>query len=133
MARIPPSKQLAAHAEKLKEQTDAADLVNQLVRLGARKLVQELLEAEVTDTLGREPYERRKASAAGYRNGYKPGRLDTAEGRLDVAVPQVRDAEDPFRSALWGALRTRTDVLERLVVEMYVRGLSTRDIEGRPR
>ena len=44
-------------------------------------------------------------------------------------VPQVRDSEEPFRLALWEALRRRTDVLDRLAVEMYARGLSTRDIE----
>jgi transposase-like protein len=46
-----------------------------------------------------------------------------------VEVPRVRDTDEPFRSTLWPALRKRTDVLDRLVVEMYARGLSTRDIE----
>jgi putative transposase len=41
----------------------------------------------------------------------------------------VRETDEPFRSALWGGMRRRTEVLERLIVEMYVRGLSTRDIE----
>jgi len=46
-----------------------------------------------------------------------------------VKLPQVRDTEKPFRSELWRGMRKRTDVLEQLVLEMYVRGLSTRDIE----
>jgi len=46
-----------------------------------------------------------------------------------VDVPQVRETSEPFRSALWQAIKRRTEVLERLVVELYVRGLSTRDIE----
>lgn len=130
MARIPPSQRLAERAEELREQTDASDLVNELVRLGARKLVQELLEAEVTDALGRAPYERRAAAAtSGYRNGYKTRHLDTAEGRLEIDLPQVRATDTPFHSQLWGGMRRRTEVLERLIVEMYVRGLSTRDIE----
>jgi putative transposase len=87
MARIPPSQRLAERAEELREQTDASDLVNELVRLGARKLVQELLEAEVTEALGRGPYERRAAAASGYRNGYKTRQLDTAEGRLEIDLP----------------------------------------------
>ncbi|MFQ5933902.1 MAG: IS256 family transposase [Dehalococcoidia bacterium] len=129
MNRIPPSERLAQVAGGLRRETDLDDLTSELVRLGARKLVQELLESEVTEALGREPYERRGEVGRGYRNGYKERRLDSAEGRLEVAVPQVRDSEEPFRSTLWPALKKRTEILERLVVEMYVRGLSTRDIE----
>ncbi len=57
------------------------NLANELVRLGATKLIQELLEAQVTEALGRAPYERRGENTQGYRNGYKQRRLDTAEGR----------------------------------------------------
>ncbi|MCL6581909.1 MAG: IS256 family transposase [Firmicutes bacterium] len=128
MSRIPPSKRLSQMAEELFDRSDGADLTGQLARLGARKLLQELLEAEVTEVLGREPYERRE-DGRGYRNGYKNRRLLTAEGPLQVDLPQVRDRDEPFRSALWAALRKRTDVLDRLVIEMYARGLSTRDIE----
>lgn len=58
-------------AEELFDRSDAADLTGQLARLGARKLFQELLEAEVTAVLGRGPYERRE-DGQGYRN-YKSG------------------------------------------------------------
>lgn len=69
MRRIPPSQQLAPLAELVRQETDAEDLTSELVRLGARKLIRELLEAEVTETVGRAPYERREAGADGYRNG----------------------------------------------------------------
>jgi hypothetical protein len=52
----------------------------------------------------------------------------TAEGAFDVAVPQVRAGEAPFRSLLMGFLNGNSEVLERLVSEMYARGLSTRDV-----
>ena len=55
--------------------------------------------------------------------------MRTAEGAFDVALPQVRDAEAPFRSSLMGFLDGNSEVLERLVSEMYARGLSTRDVE----
>jgi transposase-like protein len=128
MTRIPPSKRLSQMASELSSRTDAEDLAGQLARLGARKLIQELLEAEVSETLGRDPYER-GGKARGHRNGYKVRRLLTAEGALPVNLPQVRDTDEPFRSELWRGMRKRTDVLEQLVLEMYVRGLSTRDIE----
>ena len=57
------------------------------------------------------------------------GRLRTAEGAIDVAVPQVRGAGEPFRSSLMSFLEGNSEVLDRLVTEMYARGLSTRDVE----
>jgi putative transposase len=53
----------------------------------------------------------------------------TAEGAFEVAVPQVRGAGQPFRSSLMSFLNGNSEVLERLVSEMYARGLSTRDVE----
>ncbi len=129
MPRIPASKRLAEEVEEFRSRADGEVLTSDLVRLGARKLVQELLEAEVSEALGREPYERRPELPPGYRNGYKQRHVDTAEGRLRVDVPQIRDTAEPYRSALWPAIRRRSEVLERLVVELYARGLSTRDIE----
>lgn len=78
--------------------------------------------AQIAERLGRERYERRGEGARGYGNGFKERRLDTVEGRIGVWVPQVRDTEQPFRLQLWEAMQRRTEVLERLVVEMYARG-----------
>ena|GEM_PF-6826203 len=46
-----------------------------------------------------------------------------------MRVPQVRGAGEPYRSTLMGFLEGNSEVLERLVAEMYARGLSTRDVE----
>ena len=50
----------------------------------------------------------------GYRNGYEPGRLRTAEGEIVVQKPQVREwvEERPYRSRLMTFLRGHSDVLE---------------------
>lgn len=68
-----------------------------LLRMAAQVVVQEILEEEVTDFLGRERYERRAADECGYRNGYEPGRIRSAEGEIEVRIPQVRDSEQPYR------------------------------------
>ena len=99
-----------------------------LVRLALRLIVEEALEGEVADVLGRERYERGDEKA-GYRNGYRPGKVKTAEGAVDYSAPQVRDTPEPFISGVRAALSGRTRELERLAVELYARGLSTRDIE----
>lgn len=69
--------------------------VSEFVRLAVRLIAQEALEQEVTDFLGRERYERRE-EPVGYRNGYKPGRMRSAEGEIELAVPQVRDTSSPI-------------------------------------
>ena len=48
---------------------------------------------------------------------------------MDYSAPQVRDTPEPFVSNVRAALSGRTRELERLAVELYARGLSTRDIE----
>ena len=65
----------------------------------------------------------------GYSNGIEPGRIRTAEGEIVVQVPQVRDASETYCSRLMTFLRGNSDILERLALEMYARGLSTRAIE----
>jgi hypothetical protein len=55
--------------------------------------------------------------------------MKTAEGAVDYSAPQVRDTPEPFVSSVRAALSGRTRELERLAVELYARGLSTRDIE----
>ena len=107
-----------------------SNIVSALVETVTRLVVQELLEGEQQDFLGgRGRCDRRDAEQAGSRNGYERGRLRTAEGFVDVAVPQVRGAGGPFRSSLMGFLDGNSELLESLVNEMYARGLSTRDVE----
>ena len=133
MKRIPPSQQIGKKvSELLKQGLDGEDdITTVILRLGVERLVQEMVEQEVTDYLEREHYQRRRPEQEhrGYRNGYEPGRIRTAEGEIVVQVPQIREAPETYRSGLMAFLRGNSDVLERLAVEMYARGLSTRNIE----
>jgi transposase-like protein len=66
----------------------------------------------VTDYLEREHYQRRRPEQEhlGYRNGYVPGRIRTAEGEIVVQVPQVRDGPETYRSRLMTYSRGNSDV-----------------------
>jgi transposase-like protein len=101
----------------------------ELVKLATRLIVEEALEAEVRDALGRDYYERGGEEGRGWRNGVRPGRLKTAEGLIDFAAPQVAGRDAPFRSEIRDHLKGRTEALEGLAVELLARGLSVRDIE----
>jgi len=110
-------------------ETEAAP-TSELMRLATRLLVEEALEAKTRDLVGREYYERRGEGDRGYRNGYRRGRLRSSEGEVEYAVPQVRDVPQEEVTALARLLGGRTEELERLAVDMYARGCSTRDIEA---
>ena len=137
MRKVPPSEVLREEinhslAGGVEEGTE---LLSHLAHLGLGYLVQQALEQEQEDFLGRGRYERRVAQegtedrSARYRNGYEQGTLRTAEGEVRVKVPQVRGTSSPYRSRLMEFLSGNSEALERLVVEMYARGLSTRDVE----
>lgn len=131
MERIPASERTR---EKLKAlmsgEGEIEDRRSALVRLAVRLIIEEGLEAEIKDAVGRDYYARGGAPGAGYRNGYRSGRVKSAEGAIDYSAPQIADRDEPFRSKLRGLLGHRTEELEALAIEMYARGLSTRDIEA---
>lgn len=120
--------------EKLKRLMDGSDesgeAGSELVRLAARLIVEEALEGEAADVLGWEYYARGAVPGAGYRNGYRTGRLKTAEGAVEHGAPQIADRAQLFRSKIRAILGSRTEEPESLAIEMYARGLSTREIEA---
>jgi putative transposase len=133
MKRVAPSELLQQELQQLLSaaiRPAEADPLGKLVRLAARLVLQEALEQEQADFIGRSRYERGEQPRHGYRNGYEPATVKTAEGQLEVAAPQVRGSQEPYRSRLLSFLGENTELLERLAVEMYARGLSTRDVEA---
>ena len=128
MARVPAS---AATRKRLNDMLTGTSGVERsaLLREAVRLIVEEALEAEVSEELGRGYYDRAGPSGRGQRNGYRGGRLDSAEGTIEYGVPQVRGIEG-WRSEVRASLGGKSEELERLAVEMYARGLSMRDIEA---
>ena len=114
---------------QLMEQIRSVSPSGNWMKQAAELIVEQMLAAEVDERLGRAPYQRRGDQQAGYRNGFKSRGLKTAEGKLDIDLPQVRGMDEPYRSAVWEALGKKTPALQKLACEMYARGLSTRDIE----
>ncbi len=106
-------------------------------KLGARLIIQRAVEDEFDAWLGRARYERRSdyqrgLRQRGLRNGFRPCRMQTGEGELEVGIPQVREAAEPFVSKLFprGTKLLRTEPLKAMVIGAFVRGLSMRDIES---
>src|SRR6266540_1828671 len=132
MERIAPSAVLEAQiADLLSRGIDDNEQLAELGRLGTRLVLQRAVEDEVTAFLGRARYER-TPSASGSRNGSRTKPIQTAEGEITIAMPQVRGTVERFVSRVIPDVRhvVRTRPLEALVIGAYVRGLSDRDIES---
>jgi putative transposase len=101
--------------------------------------IQRAVEDEFDAWLGRARYERRpeyqrglRNYGSGLRNGFRPRRVQTGEGEIQVDIPQVRETAEPFVCKLFPCSRKllRTEPLRAMVIGAFVRGLSMRDIES---
>ncbi|MBA2784390.1 MAG: IS256 family transposase [Rubrobacteraceae bacterium] len=90
------------------------------------RVVQDLLEAEMTEHVGAAPYER-SVARTGQRNGHKPRALRTRVGTLNLAVPQ--DREGTFSTRLFSRYQRNEKALCLALMEMYVEGVSTRKVK----
>src|SRR6266508_6472108 len=134
MERIAPSARLEAEIATLLtdgfvngdggDERDTLHELSALGRLGARLVLQRAVEEEVASFLHRARYER-TAVATGSRNGSRPKMIQTGEGTITLAVPQVRNTAERFVSTILPHVRgtVRTRPLEALVIGAYVRGL----------
>lgn len=110
---------------------ETEDFVAQLLKLGAEHILQETMEQERTEFLDRDWYARQAPEqSTGYRNGYQDVSVRTAAGTLALKKPRVRETEDSFESQVLQRLDAIDQRLAQLTIEMYTRGLSTRDIEA---
>lgn len=89
------------------------------------RVLQEMLEAEMTEHVGAAPYER-SAARTGHRNGHKPRTLRTRVGTLNLLVPQ--DREGTFSTRLFARYQRNEKALCLALMEMYVEGVSTRKV-----
>jgi putative transposase len=139
---VPPSAEIEQQIDALLAVgvgENPRESLSELARLGARLIIQRAVEDEFDAWLGRARYERRPAHQrglrnydAGLRNGFRPRTVQTLEGELEVEIPQVRAAAEPFVSKLFPCSTKvlRTEPLRAMVIGAFVRGLSMRDIES---
>jgi putative transposase len=132
--RVSPTERVRGHIDELfASDKPIQEILEDVARLGAQLLMQAALEAEVTEFLGRDRYQRAAASAdarPGSRNGYREVTVKTTAGPVSLARPKLRGTTGKFASRLFGAHVTKTNALESLVIASFVRRLSVRDVEA---
>jgi putative transposase len=110
------------------------DVLEQLVRQGARKMLQDALEAEVDDFLGRRRYQRTE-DKRGNRNGHLPERtIGVGMGAVEIRLPRISDvptdvSPDGFHSEIVSRYQRRSRTQARLMARLYLEGLSSGDFE----
>lgn len=106
--------------------------LEQYARGKIREHLQDLLEQEVTEWLGREKSERKENALEqpGYRNGYgKPRRFTMSLGTLEVRRPRVRDLGERFVSKILPMFKRQSKEVRELIPELYLHGLASGDFE----
>ena len=111
-----------------KEASPIRSMLDELVLLGARQMIQQGLEAEITEHLGRQHYERHEdGQNKHYRNGYgKERRLTLGCGTIPLRVPRLRET---FESAIVGRYQRLSPQMVALLPELYLHGLAVGDFQ----
>ncbi len=99
-----------------------------LLREMVRTFIQALMSAEADAVCG-APYGERSADRVNRRNGYRERRFDTRAGTIDLSLPKLRSGSY-FPDWLMEPRRRAERALVQVVAECYVKGVSTRRVDG---
>ena len=109
--------------------------MEEYIRCEVQRLVQQLLDQEATELLGRQRYERAESSdesgeSPPYRNGHgKPRNLTLPVGTIEVRRPRLRNLDERFESRLLPLFQRRSKVVNSMLPELYLHGLALRDFD----
>jgi len=96
------------------------------LRESLRWVVQQLMEAEVSELIGAAHGERSEERLT-HRNGYRPRRWDTRAGELELAIPKIRRGS--YFPSFLEPRRRSEQALVSVVQQAYVCGVSTRKVD----
>ena len=120
------------HREGIESKEIFYEGLEEFARQKIREHLQDLLEQEVTEWLGREKSERKgnALEQPGYRNGYgKTRRFTMSLGTVEIQRPRVRDLGERFVSKVLPFFKRQTQPVRDLIPELYLHGLASGDFE----
>ena len=132
---IPVAQEVDSEVLAFRQQFEERSPLDELVREGARRMLQEAINAEVETFIDSH---RHRVDVQGRRlvvkNGSLPAReIMTSAGQVEVSQGRVRDnSADPsdrvqFSPKVLPAYLLRTDAIEELIPWLYLKGISTSD------
>lgn len=102
-----------------------------LVQRLIKDVLENILEVEMGEHLGRDKYDRQTdidQDDRNYRNGYSKKTLRSSFGDVDLDVPRDRKAE--FEPQIIKKYETVCNELDKKIISLYAKGMSTRDIQA---
>lgn len=111
--------------EELRKAGEEKDI--DFLRQGVKVLTQAIMELEVSEKIGAEPYEHSPERTT-YRNGYREREWDTRAGTIPLQIPKIRNGS--YFPTLLEPRRRAEQALLSVVQEAYVIGVSTRKVDS---
>ena len=102
-----------------------------LVQRFIKDVLENILEVDMGEHLGRDKYDRQTdidQDDRNYRNGYSKKTLRSSFGDVDLDVPRDRKAE--FEPQIVKKYETVCNELDKKIISLYAKGMSTRDIQA---
>ena len=104
---------------------------NGLVQRLVKDVLENILEAEMDEHLGRDKYQRQSNIETGernYRNGYSQKNLRSSFGDVDLDIP--RDRKSEFEPQIVKKYETVCNELDKKIISLYAKGMTTSDIQA---
>ena len=104
---------------------------NGLVQRLIKDVLENILEAEMDEHLGRDKYQRQndiEPSERNYRNGYSQKNLRSSFGDVDLDIP--RDRKSEFEPQIVKKYETVCNELDKKIISLYAKGMTTSDIQA---
>ena len=104
---------------------------NGLVQRLVKDVLENILEAEMDEHLGRDKYQRQSNIQPGernYRNGYSQKNLRSSFGDVDLDIP--RDRKSEFEPQIVKKYETVCNELDKKIISLYAKGMTTSDIQA---
>lgn len=124
---IIPDIDYQAEVKKCKTMEDIVGK-NGLMQKLFKDVMQQILEAEMEEHLGREKYERSDNIGTNYRNGYSSKTVSSSFGDIGLDVP--RDRKSEFEPKVVKKYETVCNELDKKIIGLYACGMSVRDIQS---
>jgi len=109
----------------IEDLTGKGGLIQRLLKTS----IENMLEVEMAEHLGREKYARNESTDVNYRNGYSKKKVNSSiGGPMELDIPRDRNGE--FEPVVVEKYQTSCNELDRKIIAMYAKGMSTRDIKS---
>jgi len=105
--------------------TSTAEIMSAMKEM-FRDVIQQVMEVEMDEQLGRERCQEPEGTARNYRNGYSSKKVKTQLGEVDIKVP--RDRNGSFEPKIISKYNRSADGMEEKILSLYACGMSQRDI-----